>query len=248
MEPVLASERHGTTRAEKELESEDFPIDPNASPAAKAYRGEILKLIDEDPTLSPATRQLYRRKAQGMHEEWSKHIAPPTALGLPALLEKRRLEYGIVDNAFEQEALFDRIYVWQIPRSGGETFEGTSIIRPPTSRQSDEDSCPRGIVVSAGLKALDNLRSNGVDLGHIVNFVRLAPWRMPIGNVNGVEIPPLLVLRDGDLISSEDLATMRRKGLVKTLRVKDGAKLEHRLQGANGEVLATRLPWMAEDY
>jgi len=70
---------------------------------------------------------------------------------------------------------------------------------------------------------------------------------MPIGNIAGVEIPPLLVMRDGDLISSLDLAEARRAGKVRTIQVEAKNGLEHRLEGPDGCV-AAKMPWMSEDY
>lgn len=246
---ILASERFGGDNANQDA---DLVVEPargavQAAPA-KTVSQELHRSIDEDKGLRPAQREKLKRAAQGMEEAWSKHVSAPGALGLPALLEARRLEYGLVDQAFAQEAVFDRIYVWQIPRTGGETYEGTMIIRPEQGKQREEDSCPRGIVVSAGMKALDNLRSNGIDLGHIVNFIRSSPWRMPIGVINGVEIPPLMVMRDGDLISSEDLAAARRAGRVSTVVVEAGGGIEHRLVNEDGSSTAVSMPWMSEDY
>ena len=63
---------------------------------------------------------------------------------------------------------------------------------------------PRGVIVTAGLLALDALRSNGMDLGHIVNFGRLAPFAKVIDEIGG-HVMTLLIMSAGDIISSEDL-------------------------------------------
>ena len=214
----------------------------------KSLSDELNAKIDSVRHLTAEEKENLKRVAKGMEDEWARHMSAPGALGLPELLEKRRLEYSIVDQAFAQEAVFDRIYVWQIPRTGGETYEGTLIIRPDQAKQREEDSCPRGIIISAGMKGLDNLRSNGLDLGHIVQFIRASPWRMPIGNIKGVEIPPLMVMRDGDLVSSEDLAAARRNGKVRTITVEVNGGIEHRLQNADGTSTSVSMPWMSEDY
>lgn len=220
--------------------------------------GQVKKtrtLVDEfDKDLARDERnlpeeQVVRLKsyAKNLRDKYGEHMSAAGALGLPALLEARRLEYGIVDQAFEQECLFDRVYVWQVPRNESDTYENTMILRPDQAKRREEESCPRGVIVSAGLKALDNLRSNGVDLGHVISFVRMSPWRMPIGNIAGVEIPPLLVMRDGDLISSLDLAEARKAGKVRTIQAQTASGIEHRLEGPDGCV-AAKMPWMSEDY
>lgn len=228
---VLASERHGS-RPKAAVDTEE----------------EVRDLIANDRSLSDGSKMKLVQIAKNMVDEWKKHMAEPGALGLPKLLESRRLEYGIVDNAFAQEAVYDRLYVWQIPRVSGETYEGTSILRPDSGHDRERHQTPRGILVSAGMRALDNLRSNGIDLGHIVNFIRSSPWRMPIGSINGVEIPPLMVMRDGDLVSSEDLASARRKGDVTTAAVEVNGGIEHRLQNKDGTSTAVGMPWMSDDY
>ena len=247
---ILASERFGSVvdigSGLEHAAEEEVGGSQRANP--KSVSDELLNSIDADVGLNSRQREKLKQIAQGMEEAWGKHVAPPGTFGLPPLLEARRLEYGIVDQAFEQEALFDRIYVWQIPRTGGDTYEGTMIVRPEQGKRREENETPRGIIISAGLKGMDNLRSNGVDLGHIVNFIRASPWRMPIGTINGVEIPPLMVMRDGDLVSSDDLATARRKGKVKTVVVEVNGGLEHRLQNADGTSTAVSMPWMSEDY
>lgn len=136
--------------------------------------------------------------------------APPGALGLPKLLDERRLKYHIPDSAFTMQAAYDRILVWQLFLEK-ETFGDTSIIMPNRAKAREKDEAPRGIVVSAGLKALDDLRTNGMDLGHVINFIRLAPWRMPFDHINATELK-LIVCRSGDVVSSDDLASALRLG------------------------------------
>ena len=214
----------------------------------KTLLDELDNDLERDVKNMPADQaSKFKSYAKNLRDKYGEHMSPAGALGLPPLLEKRRIEYGIVDEAFEQECLFDRVYVWQIPRNEADTYEGTMIIRPDQAKRREEESCPRGVIVSAGLKALDNLRSNGVDLGHVISFVRMSPWRMPIGNIAGVEIPPLLVMRDGDLISSLDLCEARRAGKVRTIQAQAASGLEHRLEGPDGCV-AAKMPWMSEDY
>jgi hypothetical protein len=181
--------------------------------------------------------------------EWTKHMSPPGALeGLQdPRLEEARLKYGIPDSVFGIDALFDRILVWQLPRVFGDLIEGTLLIKPESARQREEESTPRGVVVSAGLKALDNLRSNGVELGDVVNFIRLSPWKLTLQEIAGVEIN-VLILRDGDLISSEELPRRRRRGLVKMTCVDTEFGPEHRLAHLGASPIKPGTPWVPEDY
>jgi hypothetical protein len=178
--------------------------------------------------------------------EWAKYISPPGFLE-DIRLEDARLKYGIPDSVFGVEALFDRIFVWQLPRVFGDVIEGTTLIKPETTRQREEEGTPRGVVVSAGLKALDNLRSNGVELGDVVNFIRLSPWKLTMQEIRGVEVN-VLILRDGDLIASEELPKRRNKGFLTTTCVTTKDGLEHQLTHLGGSPIKAGSPWVPEDY
>lgn len=160
----------------------------------------------------------------------------PSPLGLPPLLEARRHKYGIPDAAFEQDAFYDWIVVHQIPpkwqESGNETYEGTSILKTQNAKKRDTLESSRGIVVSAGLKALDSLRSHGVDIGHIISFVRVAPWIRPTANYEGYEYT-MIVLKDGDIITSEDLREALRSGKCRI--VYDEESKQHLFVDASGK-------------
>jgi len=130
--------------------------------------------------------------------------SPAGSLGLPSLLDERRLRFAIPDGAFRTQAVFDRILVWQVSDWEGETYGDTMIVMPELAKARTQEAAPRGILISAGQLALDGLRSNGIELGHVVRFIRLAPWRMRVDTIGGQE-QHALILRSGDLIGSEDL-------------------------------------------
>jgi hypothetical protein len=144
-----------------------------------------------------------------------KVMSPPGTLKLPPLLEERRWEYGITDGAFAFQPFHDRIALHQTPQWKGEASspEG-EIVLAPIGKKRERESNPEGVLVGAGLQALDELRSNGIDLGHQVTFIRQAPWRKRVDLVDGHEYHVLL-LRVGDLIGSLDLANFLREGRVK---------------------------------
>lgn len=180
------------------------------------------------------------------NEAIRKKMAKPGALKLPPLLEARRIEYLMPDGVFSSQAMFDRILVMQIKpeRAKTGTFGGGLIHMPATSEARITDEASRGIIVSAGLKALDNLRSNGCDLGHIVRFIRNAPWRMDVDTVEGHEVYEL-VMRDGDLVASEDLAEALRRGECSLLW--DAQAQQHVYVDKDGEQWKPRLPWIQDD-
>lgn len=177
---------------------------------------ELQRLIrDNQPRqvaeLPDADWELADRIAKQIKEE---HMSPEGALGLSKLLDERRLQYGIPDEAFEEQASFDRCYVHQIqPRwlEGGKGKKIGSLYLPESSQKRRRVESSRGVLVSAGLVAMDSLRSNGIELGHIVNIVRMNPWRKYIGMVGSHELD-IMVLRDGDIVGSEDVRAQLKSG------------------------------------
>lgn len=143
-------------------------------------------------------------------------MAPEGALGLQPLLEFRRLEYGIPDGAFRVQAAYDRVLLWQISQYEGKgTFGDTSILMPDSTRDYERGTAPRGVVVSAGLRALDHLRSNGVDLGHVVAIGGLSPWRIRCDSIGG-RPQHVLLLASGDVAGSEDTRRLLDNGYATT--------------------------------
>lgn len=182
-----------------------------------------------------------REQAERRSAVMRKRMSPPGALKLPQLLDERRLEYGITDGAFVHHALFDRVYLWQIPMQKGDRFESDSLIHMPESVQQREKSrAPQGIIVSAGLLALDQLRSHGVDLGHKILFCHAAPYHIRYESVLGLEQHLIIVLA-GDIIGSEDLATNLRNREVRYLARRTETSVEHTFIDENGK------PWLPAD-
>lgn len=164
------------------------------------------------------------------------------------LLEERRFMYVMPNGLFKQQMVYDRILVWQLSQEDKETFGDTNIIRPAASAQAEEQQAPRGIVVSAGLKALDNMRANGIDLGHIVTFIKHAPWHMKVDTIEGKQLYAL-ILRDGDLTGSEDLARSLTAGEAKIQAQEyDDGGTEHFFVDKKGKTWKPAKPFTDESY
>lgn len=180
---------------------------------------------------TPARRGLV---FENFDAEVRKHISKEP-LGLGALVEQKRMKYGIVDAAwYGQHPLFDRVLVWQISEDEGETYNGGVIVKTEVARKRELVEAPRGVIVGAGLGALDVLRSNGVDIGHTVGFTRLAPFRRPIGVFAGVPLA-LIVLHVGDLVDSEDLGAQARNRTVRIQHKEVDGVTQHYFVDHNGK-------------
>ncbi len=140
-----------------------------------------------------------------------KRMARKGALKLDALLEARRLEYGIPDGAFRVQASFERIIVYNIPPAEQASAESSIIQMTDKTKERMKDASPRGIIVSAGLEALDSLRTNGMDLGHIVLYTHYVIGTTPVEFIDGKEIK-VFIMHAGDITGSEDTAAAIRSG------------------------------------
>lgn len=129
---------------------------------------------------------------------------------LPPLLQKRRIEYSIPDGAFAEQFGFDRVAIWQLANDQGDTYKGSVIVKAEVSKARDQRTAPRGIIVSAGAAAMDKLRTNGFEVGQIVRFVRLSPWRLEVDVVDGKTVE-LMVVKVGDVVSSKDMGDEARE-------------------------------------
>jgi hypothetical protein len=172
-----------------------------------------------------------------------KHLSP--------LLDQRRLAANIPNGFFKQSMVFDRILIFQLPGDDGETFGDTMIIRPEASAVAEKSGNPKGVLVSAGLNALDTLRANGIELGHVVTTIRNAPWHMKMDTVNGHDMFGL-VMRAGDITASEDLSDALADGSarveIKEVKHEDGViTRENHYVDPQGRTWNPELPFIGDD-
>src|ERR1700750_267067 len=90
------------------------------------------------------------KKSVAIAEELEKSLKPLGFYNIPELLDKRRLEFGIPNGAFESFPTFDKVYIYQIPLpgQGGSTYsEGGKILKPDQVQSFERNTAPRGIIV-----------------------------------------------------------------------------------------------------
>jgi hypothetical protein len=180
--------------------------------------------------------------AEAIAEDLEKSLAPRGTYNIPMLLDERRFKYAIPNGAFESFPVFDKVYIHQITLTERKTYsDGGAIFKPDAVVASDRNTAPRGIIVSAGLQALDSLRSTGIDIGHIVRFKKFSPFIQPVAEIRG-HVLTVMVIRDGDIVSSEDLARSYHAREVSIINVaEDGSSFDHRFarETAKGSVVHT---------
>lgn len=185
--------------------------------------------------------------AERRAEKIEKHMSKPGKLkGISPILEERRLRYGIPDEAFRIQAAFKRIYVKQIEEWDGETYGPESrIIKTQITQQRGRESTPRGIIVSAGLEALDSLISHGMDVGDVVWIVQLAMFRLPVLEIDGKD-EHVLVLQVGDVTGAEDTMARLRSG---ELSMKYDAEAgQHYYEWRGRESMRPKSPWISDEF
>lgn len=135
---------------------------------------------------------------------------------IPALLDQRRRDYSIVDRCFtHHSAKYDMVLVHQIDQfEDADVYHGSTIVKTDRAVMADRLEASRCIIVSAGLKAYDELRSHGMDLGHIVYLGKHTPLRLRVDVING-KPEHLLMVHAGDLFDSEDTAQALINGDLK---------------------------------
>lgn len=146
-------------------------------------------------------------------------MSAPEVLKLPPLLEAKRQQYGIPDGVFKVQASFDRCIIFPIDAFDGERAKKTTggIWKPTATQLKDQQEGHRGVLISAGLAALDRLLSHGYELGHTVHTNKNVPFARRCEEFEAFSVF-YLAMRDGDLLGSEDL---REELLAGTARIVD---------------------------
>lgn len=155
-------------------------------------------------------------------------MSPPGALHLPEKLEAARLKHGIPDGFFRVAAGFDRIFVFPIdPFDADEKMPHSAIYRPELTKQKDLQEGYRGVLISAGLTAMDRLMSHGYELGDVVMTNKNVPFARRMELIEGKPMF-VLVMRDGDLAGNETLQADILAGKRRVVDAGDG-KYEHQI-------------------
>ncbi len=147
-------------------------------------------------------------------------MSEPDELRLPPLLEARRQKYGIPDGVFKVQATWDRIIVFPIDLFDGDLAQKTTggLWKTRETQQRDQQEGHRGVLISAGLSAIDRLASHGYEIGHIVHTNKNVPFARRCEQFEAFEVF-YLAMREADLLGSEDLREQLRTGEAKIVDV-----------------------------
>lgn len=184
-------------------------------------------------------------KAKALDRAIRAKMSPRGKLGLPKALEEARWKYGMIDEVFGVTAYFNQVFVWQLPDK--EVKLGSGILAlPEMAAKRIKQSTPSGIIVAAGLEARDALRGHGHKDGDIVLFVRLSPWRIETGHVNGnFEFGHLIVLPAGNIVGN---LSQRERMIGKNAKQKIVCRNGQHLLEDDGQLMTRSIPYVEEDY
>lgn len=187
-----------------------FPTVEKTTAWKPEERGEAqIDLRDTDLETAQERTRLIREK-----------MSPPEKLRLPPKLEAARQEYGIPDGFFRVGAGMDRIFVFPLdPFDDDEKIPGTRFYRANLTKQKDQQEGFRGVLISAGLTAMDRLMSHGYELGDIVMTNKNVPFARRMELLGGRFPMYVLVMRDGDLAGNETLENDIREGRARVVDV-----------------------------
>ena len=134
------------------------------------------------------------------------------------LLQMRCREWGIEIPTFAP--MDNNCVVWRLPPL--KVTKGGVII--PEDQQSPH---AKGLLLAMGPRAMDVLRSNGIDVGHVIIFARFAGWETSDQTKEYAKGQLVLMLKDRDIIGSDDLRVALESGKARYVLGEDG---RHRLE------------------
>lgn len=155
------------------------------------------------------------------------------------LLEKRVAEFKIPQ--WPGVSFHENILVYQIPADTDSAEKIGSLYVPDSVRAAKEQRSPRGVIVSAGWKALDVLHSHGMELGEMIWFADYAPFRFQTEyNVEGDKKQvEFFFLNVGSIKLSEDLQGRIDRGEIVVNF--DTETLQHKIKWAT-DIAASSTP------
>jgi len=130
-----------------------------------------------------------------------------------SLLDYRCRDWGIPKVTFQP--IDNNVVVWRLPPL--QLSAGGLVI--PSDHQSPH---VKGILLAMGPRARDTLASNGIEEGHIVIFGRFAGWEADDHTPESMRHNKILMIKDKDIIGSDDLARQMREGKLKIVQDTDG--------------------------
>lgn len=139
---------------------------------------------------------------------------------MPKLLRERIVQYDIppAPGAIN----FEDVLIFQVPDqewSSEKWSSDSTLYKPEYVQDADKRKCPRGIIVSAGLKALDIMRDHGMQLGEMVLFSPNSFHRFQVKRTGDGKMVEFPFMHISDVHISEDIPSRLAAGELEMVRV-----------------------------
>lgn len=151
--------------------------------------------------------------------------AEPSSLVMPLItpkLQARIEEYNIEMPACAP--VFDRIFIYPTDKADQPDTTAGGIVLPDTTKT--RMGAQRGVLIMAGPKAVEELYSHGITVGHIVLVARFSPWDRVYFSRSG-RMHRMMVLRAAEVVGSEDLLRAYESGELRMEMTPDGRVALH---------------------
>lgn len=155
----------------------------------------------------------------------------------PGPLLERCGMWGMPPFALKLMAPYHRVLIWQVHDEDMMEWDDerkmwkskAGILFTDAKQDAEQHRSSRGIVLSAGLRALGQLNTNNIQVGDYVRFIRLVPFRIPMRmshEAGAAETSRLVTCSAADVIASEDGQRRLYEGTVrrvwKQMKLPDG--------------------------
>ncbi len=144
------------------------------------------------------------------------------------LLKKRCQEYGIPTPSFFP--MDNNVLVWRLPSL--DVSRG-GLLLPEDARSPHI----KGILMAMGPRAMDVLKSNGIEEGHTIVFARFAGWEATDSTSKSSLSSQFIMLKDRDVIGSDELKEEIASGKAKYVLENGRYSLQRKLLGGRKEKL-----------
>lgn len=109
----------------------------------------------------------------------------------------------------------NQVIVWRLPPL--QLSPGGLVI--PETEQSPN---VKGVIMAMGPRAMDTLRSNGIEEGHVITFARFAGWELHDNTPEHMRHNQILIIKDKDVLGSDDLKRLLDAGKLTYVQDTDG--------------------------
>lgn len=120
---------------------------------------------------------------------------------LPPKLEARMKQYGFELPNFA--AIYDRVLIYPLDKKDQPDMTAGGIVLAAETK--NRATAQRGVIVSAGVRALEELFAHGLGIGDVVVWARFSNWPRTYFDSRTGHPHTVYIVQAGEIAASEDL-------------------------------------------